>query len=171
MSWTEDRVERLKKMWLEGMSASQIAGELGGVTRNAVIGKVHRLGMSGRGKPTSTASSRPRKTSSSGSSRRTTSSTPRTVGATALKAEAAPLQDARPEPKPMKLEVYEGAKKLSIMELTENTCKWPIGDPATDDFYFCGCKAEEGSPYCTYHAKIAYQSSRDRRSERRAMSA
>ena len=60
MSWTEDRVELLKKLWQDGLSASQIAGQLGGVTRNAVIGKVHRLGLSGRAKSPSNSSPRPR---------------------------------------------------------------------------------------------------------------
>ena len=61
MSWTDERVELLKKLWSDGLSASQIAGELGGITRNAVIGKVHRLGLSGRAKSTSTGAARPRK--------------------------------------------------------------------------------------------------------------
>jgi len=61
MSWTDERVELLKKLWADGLSASQIAAELGGITRNAVIGKVHRLGLSGRAKSTSSASTRPRK--------------------------------------------------------------------------------------------------------------
>src|SRR6476661_6445286 len=61
MSWTDERVELLKKLWGDGLSASQIAGELGGITRNAVIGKVHRLGLSGRAKSPSSASPRPRK--------------------------------------------------------------------------------------------------------------
>src|SRR5580700_2309548 len=61
MSWTDERVELLKKLWSDGLSASQIAAELGGITRNAVIGKVHRLGLSGRAKSTSTGAPRPRK--------------------------------------------------------------------------------------------------------------
>src|SRR5215213_8735913 len=61
MSWTDERVELLKKLWADGLSASQIAGELGGITRNAVIGKVHRLGLSGRAKSPSSAAPRPRK--------------------------------------------------------------------------------------------------------------
>src|SRR5437016_7824766 len=61
MSWTDERVELLKKLWADGLSASQIAAELGGITRNAVIGKVHRLGLSGRAKSPSSAAPRPRK--------------------------------------------------------------------------------------------------------------
>ena len=66
MSWTDDRVELLKKLWADGLSASQIAGELGGITRNAVIGKVHRLGLSGRAKSPSSGAPRPRKARSGG---------------------------------------------------------------------------------------------------------
>ena len=65
MSWTDERVELLKKLWSDGLSASQIAAELGGITRNAVIGKVHRLGLSGRAKSTSAAAPRPRKSRAS----------------------------------------------------------------------------------------------------------
>ena len=61
MTWTDERVETLKKLWTDGLSASQIAAELGGITRNAVIGKVHRLGLSGRAKSPSSAAPRPRK--------------------------------------------------------------------------------------------------------------
>ena len=61
MTWTDERVELLKKLWADGLSASQIAAELGGITRNAVIGKVHRLGLSGRAKSPSSAAPRPRK--------------------------------------------------------------------------------------------------------------
>src|SRR4026209_1467277 len=66
MSWTDERVELLKKLWADGLSASQIAAELGGITRNAVIGKVHRLGLSGRAKSPSSSVPRPRKPRSSG---------------------------------------------------------------------------------------------------------
>src|SRR5246127_5607992 len=66
MGWTDERVELLKKLWADGLSASQIAAELGGITRNAVIGKVHRLGLSGRAKSPSSAAPRPRKARSSG---------------------------------------------------------------------------------------------------------
>ena len=66
MSWTDERVELLKKLWADGLSASQIAAELGGITRNAVIGKVHRLGLSGRAKSPSSSAPRPRKARSSG---------------------------------------------------------------------------------------------------------
>lgn len=171
MSWTDERVELLKKLWGEGHSASQIAGELGGVTRNAVIGKVHRLGLSGRAK-TSSSSAKPRRP------RATTASTtpkkpvaqPQTAGATALKADIAPapIAEAPPELDPI-ADVVPISERATILTLTETTCKWPIGDPATDDFYFCGRISEAGVPYCAYHCKIAYQPVADRRRDRRTV--
>ncbi|GAA0777988.1 GcrA cell cycle regulator [Roseibium denhamense] len=167
MSWTDERVELLKKLWGDGLSASQIAGELGGVTRNAVIGKVHRLGLSGRAKTSapSTKARRPRVNAAPAAKKPTQQ--PQTVGATALKQDfvPAPVQEAKPEVEPV-AELVPMGQRASILTLTERTCKWPIGDPATDDFYFCGRVSEAGVPYCTYHCKIAYQPVADRRRDR-----
>lgn len=166
MSWTDERVERLKSLWSEGLSASQIATELGGVTRNAVIGKVHRLGLSGRAKPQPQAS-RPRKPVRQPSMPMRGPATG-TAGNTVFKVEPVPEVEiapqvvAQPEPE---TSVFERA---SILQLTEQMCKWPIGDPGRPDFYFCGRKSDSGIPYCTYHARIAYQPTQDRRRDRKA---
>lgn len=164
MSWTDERVELLKKLWQDGLSASQIAGELGGVTRNAVIGKVHRLGLSGRGQPTSSIkrARRPRQISSGPRRPRRVTS----IGSAALKLDV----DADPERylRPQEIVVIPIAKKLSIEMLTEKTCKWPIGDPTHEDFHFCGHDSTEGTPYCTYHASVAYQAPENRRRTKRA---
>ncbi|WP_428649524.1 GcrA family cell cycle regulator [Roseibium sp.] len=174
MSWTNERVELLKKLWGEGLSASQIAGELGGVTRNAVIGKVHRLGLSGRAKSAST-SSKPRRTrtaapAATASTPRKPSPQPQSIGATALKADIspAPAPIAKPEIEPI-AELVPISQRATILTLTERTCKWPIGDPATDDFYFCGRQSDAGVPYCAHHCKIAYQPIADRRRERKVI--
>ncbi len=179
MSWTTERVEQLKKLWIEGLSASQIAAELGGVTRNAVIGKVHRLGLSGRAKTTAPAAKtrRPRTqtastaptASTSPADERPQAPTPQTNGATALKMEPAPEAVLAPveEVAPV-AELVPLSKRTTILNLTERTCKWPIGDPSTDDFYFCGHPAEAGVPYCPYHCKIAYQPVADRRRDKKA---
>lgn len=163
MSWTDERVELLKKLWQDGLSASQIAGELGGVTRNAVIGKVHRLGLSGRGQPTSSIkrTRRPRQASAPRRPRRVTS-----VGSAALKldVEAAPERYLQPR----EVIVIPIAKKLSIEMLTDKTCKWPIGDPTQEDFHFCGHDSTEGAPYCKYHSSVAYQAPDNRRRAKRA---
>ncbi|MEM1287632.1 MAG: GcrA family cell cycle regulator [Pseudomonadota bacterium] len=177
MAWTDERVEVLKTMWLAGSSASQIAAVLGDVTRNAVIGKVHRLGLSGRGKPTSTSAPRPRKprATSSYSSKPRRSPTrggPVSVGATALRtnpdANVVVALDAEPAVRGRADLVLVGeSPQLSIQELNEDTCRWPVGDPLKDDFHFCGRKALENQPYCEYHCGIAFQSPAERRRERR----
>jgi GcrA cell cycle regulator len=161
MSWTDERVELLKKLWQDGLSASQIAGELGGVTRNAVIGKVHRLGLSGRGQPTSSIK-RQRRTHPSGIRRSRTVS----IGNLALKSNLDYLPDADLQPR--RNVVVPIARKLSIFQLTEHTCKWPIGDPGQEDFHFCGHDSLETGPYCEYHAGVAYQAPEPRRRQRRA---
>ncbi|SFN91397.1 Global cell cycle regulator GcrA [Cohaesibacter marisflavi] len=174
MSWTDERVELLKKLWAEGLSASQVASELGGVTRNAVIGKVHRLGLSGRAKTTTTAPRprRPRNQQTSRPARTSSSSTAApSVGATALKVESQP--QSAPQPKAVKNPqadpvVVPISKRASILTLTETTCKWPIGDPGDTDFHFCGHKSESGSPYCKYHSEIAYNTGADRRRSKKA---
>jgi len=173
MSWTNERVELLKKLWGEGLSASQIAGELGGVTRNAVIGKVHRLGLSGRAK-SSTTSSKPRRARTGpptqSAAPKKPSPQPMTHGATALKADIAPAPVAEPQPAVEPIaELVPISQRASILTLTERTCKWPIGDPATEDFYFCGRQSETGVPYCAHHCKIAYQPVADRRRDRKVI--
>lgn len=173
MSWTDERVDLLKKLWTEGLSASQIATRLGnGVTRNAVIGKVHRLNLTGRTQqPRSTVPRAPRKAREPSHPGRSTGmpSMP-AAGNTALKAFARsvpePRQAALPEPKPLRLVDLPRDGRVTILHLSDKTCKWPIGDPGHDDFCFCGHNPREGSPYCEYHARLAYQPLQDRRSRR-----
>lgn len=166
MSWNDERVELLKKLWSEGLSASQIAGELGEVTRNAVIGKVHRLGLSGRAKTATPASARPRKARPEGRDQRP--QRPVTIGNTALAAEIDELPEEAPSPAPQVSDnVVTMGQRCTIMNLTEATCRWPQGTPGTEGFYFCGAKSKPGVPYCTHHARIAYQPVQDRRRDRR----
>lgn len=164
LSWTEDRVELLKKLWNEGLSASQIAGRLGhGVTRNAVIGKVHRLGLSGRVTPQRAARPRPRKTREPSHPGR--SMLP-TIGANALKPlhRPEPVVRAEPEPEPIRLVDIPKGERVNILMLSDRTCRWPVGDPGTDEFFFCGhAPKASGGPYCDYHARVAYQPLQDRR--------
>lgn len=143
MAWNDERVELLKKFWSEGLSASQIASKMGGVTRNAVIGKVHRLGLSGRATP-----AKPQRG-----------------------CEAEVYEDERPaavyarseverlvvEPEFIAPAVLAGGDMATVSTLKGNMCKWPIGDPARDDFHFCGQSAPTGKPYCPYHAQLAFQ--------------
>ncbi|MFX0544081.1 GcrA family cell cycle regulator [Roseovarius sp. S1116L3] len=210
MSWSDERVELLKKMWGEGQSASQIAKELGGVTRNAVIGKVHRLGLSNRnGGAGSTAASgvgaaeagaaEPAKAAPKAAAKPSSpkAATKPAAAKPAAKAEPAPApeeeeapaapvtrikpiipagQPLPPQPSTNEIdpkalakvsEVEKKAKKLSLMELTSRTCKWPVGDPATDDFWFCGLPVQAGKPYCEAHVGVAFQPMSSRRDRRR----
>jgi GcrA cell cycle regulator len=202
MSWSDERVEKLKKMWAEGQSASQIAKELGGVTRNAVIGKVHRLGLSNRngsGGAAAAKSAEGAKAKQPAKSRAKAKPTkaakpeaepaPAKTKAPAAAEEApaaAPVSRARqiipagqplpPQPSANEIdpaalakvsEIEKKAKKLTLMELTERTCKWPVGDPATDDFWFCGLPVQAGKPYCEAHVGVAFQPMSSRRDRRR----
>jgi GcrA cell cycle regulator len=161
MSWTDERVELLKKLWADGLSASQIAAELGGITRNAVIGKVHRLGLSGRAKSPSSAAPRPRKARSHTHMLRVPR--PAIRGNTAL-AHAFDY-DVVPEQELVENVIPIGQRR-TILELTEETCRWPIGDPGSADFYFCGGQSLTSLPYCAYHSRVAYQPPERRRDRR-----
>jgi len=228
MSWTDDRVETLKRLWIEGQSASQIAKELGGVTRNAVIGKVHRLGLSNRteteepAKPAAAPAAAPEAARPAAAAARAETArpqparepatpkepaaqqpaaraTPAPAAAAPAPAAAAPEPAAEPAPPPQPVftprrpivpagqplppqpsaneispealasvrEVEKTSLKLSLMELTERTCKWPIGDPATDKFWFCGLPSQPGKPYCEAHVGVAFQPMSARRDRRR----
>jgi len=224
MSWTDERVETLRRMWADGQSASQIAKELGGVTRNAVIGKVHRLGLSNRG-PGANGAPRPpgleeggeedlgevaAEASAAGAAgdeaadvavaaeeagdgaadpaaEEAGAAPPEEAAATADEGLAALAQPPRrpaviagqplpPQPSAGEIspetlasarEVEKRARRLTLMELTERTCKWPVGDPATADFWFCGLPVLAGKPYCETHVQVAFQPMSARRDRRR----
>jgi GcrA cell cycle regulator len=167
ITWTDERVELLKKLWSDGLSASQIAAELGdGVTRNAVIGKVHRLGLSGRGKAKAASAPRPRKATRAPSAPSPIS--PATRGNIVL----APIRPAVVEEQSVAVHVDEEvvvplSERVTIMELRESMCRWPMGDPTKPDFRFCGVRSVAGLPYCGHHARVAYQPVNDRKRDRR----
>jgi GcrA cell cycle regulator len=196
MSWTDERVETLKKMWAEGQSASQIAKELGGVTRNAVIGKVHRLGLSNRtpGKGEGEADPAPEAPKAAAPQPKPAAAAPKAEAPRPPRPEPEARPAVAPAPMPMRKpvvpagqplppqpsaneispealakvgEIEKKARRLSLMELTERTCKWPIGDPATEDFWFCGLPAQAGKPYCEAHVGVAFQPMSARRDRRR----
>ncbi len=170
MNWTDERVEKLKKLWSEGLSASQIAAQLGGVSRNAVIGKVHRLSLPGRAKAggTTTTVRTPKRTTTAPrapnyASRVATRTVTRQQGATMLKEEIDIDAIEEVSFRPASNVVVPISRRLGLTELTERTCKWPVGDPLKDDFHFCGCESPDSSPYCTYHQRMAYQPVNERR--------
>jgi GcrA cell cycle regulator len=162
--WTDERVELLKKLWSDGLSASQIAAQMGGVTRNAVIGKVHRLCLSGRARPTSSV---PRVRKMRGPSMHR----PRTFvnGNTVMKTHAQPAARRLPQPVPIEDIVVPISLNISLLALTDAMCKWPIGDPGADQFHFCGHKNWNSLPYCEYHSRLAYQPAERRRDRRVAV--
>ncbi len=183
MAWTEERVELLKELWSQGLPSAEIAEKLGEVTRNAVIGKIYRLGLSKKSRKTGPAD-KPKKDrlphgeDSEDADAKTrpgdgTETSPRapagTSGQSGLpEGTDSDGEDAETDTLNVRL-VEEASPKLNLMQLTEKTCKWPIGDPSKTDFWFCGHPSEPGKPYCKPHNKIAAQpitSKRDRKIQR-----
>ena len=137
MSWTDEKVEKLKELWTKGHTASQIAEVLGDTTRNAVIGKAHRLDLEARA---------PSKQSGLSTSRENKAI--RRPAPTSRKAKfQSILLDKNFEPENPK----------SLEDLTDSTCKWPVGHPNEESFYFCGRKPEGEFPYCKLHVLYAFQ--------------
>lgn len=169
MNWTDERVDLLRKLWAEGLSASQIAAQLGSVTRNAVIGKVHRLKLSSRGRSTA-AAVKPKKQATAARSTSRAASVARhvttSIGATALAAQFEVEPVVRYNLRPVENVVVPISRRLKLVELSDRTCKWPNGDPLTEDFSFCGADSPESGPYCTYHSRLAFQPPADRRRSR-----
>ena len=139
MSWTSEREKKLREFWKKGHTASQIANMLGGTTRNAVIGKAHRLKLAARTVSRSTTlKSKEQKAQNQTSKPEKLSRKARFKSL---------LLDKNFEP--------ENPKKLE--ELNDTTCRWPIGHPDEKSFYFCGRTSVEGFSYCKLHALYAFQ--------------
>jgi GcrA cell cycle regulator len=167
MAWNDERVELLKKLWGEGLSASQIAGRLGGVTRNAVIGKVHRLGLSGRATTSRMKSIRPRqRTNNTNTLAKRQNGKPRFGSLSGSVTRSGYSMEVEPYAPPAEELVIPLAERKSIQTLTECSCRWPIGDPQMADFHFCGKDKVPGQPYCEFHARRAFQPPQPRRRER-----
>ncbi len=180
MSWTEERVELLRQLWLDGQSASQISAALGaGLTRNAVIGKVHRLGLAGRAKapaaqPNATAAAAPK---AHAAPRRANGATARPATAAVMAPPAmvrgnialAVNAEAAPEAQPVRNEeevVIPLSLRVTIVDLEQSMCRWPLGDPTSPDFRYCGSPSNGTTPYCRPHGALAYQPAQDRRRDR-----
>jgi GcrA cell cycle regulator len=187
MSWTDERIEQLRTMWDKGMSASQIAEQLGGnITRNAVIGKAHRLGLKSRPSPVKADSPRTA----------TTKAAPAPAPAPAARAQesevayarATPMMPRPAAPAPMimpntgpvpptttshpmanRRSRPDLGAKIGLLELTDKVCKWPIGHPDEEGFHFCGAPVNPGTPYCLEHCAVAYQSQLPRKDKPRPL--
>jgi GcrA cell cycle regulator len=139
MDWNEERTATLRKLWLEGMSASQVARQLGGISRSAVIGKVHRLGITVRDVPARS----------------------RNVVRTAVRAQPRDrvVRETTPTPRSALrvIEIAEMAPTASILGLETHSCRWPIGNPDSHDFGFCGREKTARGSYCNDHARGAFR--------------
>ena len=139
MSWTEEKVKKLKEFWTKGHTASEIAGLLGETTRNAVIGKAHRLNLEERA---------PSKAASNLVKRDVTKTQAKLKGSASRKSKFnSILLDKN----------FEAEKPTSLEHLTDQTCKWPSGHPDEENFYFCGRKPVDAFPYCKLHVLYAFQ--------------
>ena len=140
MSWTEEKVNKLKELWGKGKTASQIAEIIGGITRNAVIGKAHRLNLSAKIKT------------------RTASSNETYNASTEQKNNKIIKRGRRSKFKSLIIEKdFEPENPKQLEELDDNSCKWPIGHPNEEDFYFCGRTSLKDFSYCKLHLLYAYQ--------------
>ncbi len=139
MGWTSEKVEKLKELWSKGHTASQIAEKLGDTTRNAVIGKAHRLNLEARAPSKQTNSNRSRENKQN------------------IRRSAAPMSRKAKFQSILLDKNFEPENPKSLEELTEETCKWPIGHPNEEKFYFCGRKPEGEFPYCKLHVLYAFQ--------------
>ena len=139
MSWTEEKVSKLKELWGKGSTASQIAEIIGGISRNAVIGKAHRLNLSAKIKT------------------RNSSVTPKNLQKSDQDG-AVKKRGRRNKFKSLIIESnFEPENPKQLEELDENVCKWPIGHPNETSFYFCGRKSLKDFSYCKLHLLYAFQ--------------
>jgi GcrA cell cycle regulator len=142
MEWNDERIADLTRLWQDGLSASQVAERLGGISRSAVIGKIHRLGIAGRAAP----------------------SRPRPLGGRPPSLKISTGEDRRapvarpPRPAPRPVVVFDADATASLLTLTECGCRWPIGDPGEADFGFCGRPQAGGGSYCEGHGSMAVRS-------------
>lgn len=186
MSWTDERITLLQQLWSDGLSASQIASKLGGVTRNAVIGKVHRLGLSdksrvkaGNHRVGQQSAKAPLASTAPAPKLEPASVTSLSEAREAKEAVArSPEPDAAPQSEPLETGTVETPVEaeairvtsepvvvasapekgsIGILELTEQSCRWPFGDPTKPGFHFCGAHSPVGNVYCAEHAKVAFQ--------------
>jgi GcrA cell cycle regulator len=175
MAWTDERIATLKHGWEGGMTATQIAELLGeGVTRNAVIGKAHRLGLESRPSPVKAAAEAA--PAAAPAPARPVPLPAATAPATASGSAAPPAPPvhtvvATPAPRATATAKAKPGKqaRTTLLDLNEKVCKWPIGHPGEADFHFCGKGTQPGFPYCNEHCLIAYQAQVARRDRPRQL--
>lgn len=156
--WTDDRIAELTRLWSEGHSASEIAMTLGGgLTRNAVLGKVHRLKLDARRTVVSARKPKVHGNKGQPKSNAIVARTIRRQEDAATKARRVPTRETAP---PVLEEGDAGGvdvtRLIGLVDLTNSACKWPVGDPLVKGFGFCGQPAAEGKPYCELHCSRSY---------------
>jgi len=161
MTWTEQKIQMLKDLWGHH-SASEIAEQIGGLTRNAVIGKAHRLKLSVQKAAENGGISIQRLSSSTSSIK----SQRKRVMLRTLPVAPIPTTTITRQATPPARDIFRsldgigGATRsegIAVTKAGDRHCRWPVGDPRSPDFRFCGCTAHEGLPYCVDHARVAYQ--------------
>ena len=168
MAWTDQMVEDLRRMWKEGMTTGAIGKKLG-VSKNSIIGKVHRLGLSGRPSPikrkSDTSAPKPSLTNSTPnevSTKNSTTSNEKTASVKPVEQVSVPPQKIIPDEEKFistKIEskpIVRKDGKVMLTNLGNHTCRWPIGDPKDENFHFCGKRVKLGQTYCEEHAALAY---------------
>ncbi len=162
MAWTDEMVDQLRAMWVEGLTTGEIGKRLG-VSKNSIVGKVHRLGLSGRPSPikkkeendsiaaTTETPAKPVKEKTVAKEPKATKPKPEktVVPADAPAEKAAEKAECHPKP-------HSHNGKTMLTDLDNHTCRWPLGDPKDENFHFCGRKVRIGQTYCDEHANIAY---------------
>jgi GcrA cell cycle regulator len=151
MDWTPEQISDLTRLWGEGLTTAEIGKRLG-ISKNAVVGKAHRLHLPARPSPIKRTGPRPAVYRPA---------TPRQPSAPrapqAPREPRAPSQSAQTSAAALRaLANQPSAKRLPMMALSASTCRWPIGDPGDNEFHFCGERSLDGKPYCSAHASIAY---------------
>lgn len=168
MAWTDEMVDQLREMWREGLTTGEIGRRLG-VSKNSIVGKVHRLGLSGRPSPIKKKEdpNAPQEITATKPIKEKSKETPikeKTETKPIIKAEKAPAKEPEHKEKEVasapKTEVHAPSHhhygKTNLTELDNHTCRWPLGDPKDENFYFCGKKVRIGQTYCDEHSSIAY---------------
>ena len=160
MAWTDEMVEELKRLWAEGVTTGEIGRRLN-ISKNSIVGKVHRLGLSGRPSPIKKKSEEaPAKPAAKTPEPAAVKSKPAAPKVQPQPSSAEASEEDIKLAKSLNIPSADNTKKefLSLIDLDNHTCRWPIGDPKDENFHFCGRKVRLGQTYCEEHAAIAYVS-------------
>ena len=153
MIWTDEAVEELKKMWDKGMTTGQIAKVLG-VTKNSIIGKVHRLCLTARPSPIKKSTNSEKEDTKPAKTEKNTTKKAKTTAPKAEKVKEVVIEKKEEVTKVETPTIEE--LNIPLVKLDNHTCRWPLGDPRDEDFCFCGKKIKTGQTYCEEHSAVAY---------------